>query len=164
MFTKSTNNIIIIPIVISLFLFRPFAQAVYALYDDTQKDLSSNKPEYVPGELILKLRKDAVSRLDVERTGSSNPAAASTGIISLDEIAIKHNLVIERMTPVFKAIKEKEVKEGLSFQEQIGKIRAKFPERSKRASKTASPRSRTTHWSICAFSARVIVVSSRSAS
>jgi thermitase len=93
------------------------------------------EPEYAPGEIIIKLKEKSSNILDKKLARSPRFEEVSIGIDSLDEIPTEYKLTVKKITPVFKIIKQKQLKDGLSFQDQVQEIKNEFPERSKRADK-----------------------------
>ncbi|MFH1777297.1 MAG: S8 family serine peptidase [Candidatus Omnitrophota bacterium] len=92
------------------------------------------KPEYAPGEIIVKFKDEAGQVLNKKLTPVDlSLSTTATGISSIDNLNYKHK--VKKIAPVFKALKKKMMSTGMSMTAYNEEIKAKFPKRAARAPK-----------------------------
>ena len=95
-----------------------------------------HKPQYAPGEIIIKFNDTAGLILDRKlSTKTLELPLSQTGFVSLDTLNQKHK--VKHMEPVFKALKTKQLQSGKSHTELSEETQKEFPTRSKRIPKNA---------------------------
>lgn len=92
----------------------------------------SRRPDYVPGEILVKFKEEIASTLD-RNLSPELELSIQTGISSIDSLNAKYKA--KRITPVFKALKQKSLQTGQKAQAIADEIKARFPQRARRAPK-----------------------------
>ncbi len=94
------------------------------------------KPKYAPGEIIVKFKEEAGAVL-YRRVSpvELSVATISTGLSSIDSLNTKHK--VKKIDPVFKKLKQRQLRTGMTYQAITEEIKNKFPQRAARAPRDA---------------------------
>jgi len=104
---------------------------------DPREELKKDKtPHHVKGEILIKFKEKTGPTLNQHLSKKSlELSPTQTGLVSLDRLNAHHK--VKKITPLFKALKEKELKTGKSHESLYEETKTKFPKRSKRIPKDA---------------------------